>query len=64
VITAADRVHAQEDLRYWRAAVLVLAHQPHENQLRQVLNDLIGPGTQVADVWIWDVRAIGSNENR
>jgi hypothetical protein len=64
VITAADRQHAQEDLRYWRAAVLVLAHQPHENQLRQVLNDLIGPGTQVADVWIWDVRAIGSNENR
>jgi hypothetical protein len=55
-ITDLDRQHAQEDLRYWNAGVVVLTdRQPHADRLLQVLLELLGPATRADDVWIWDV---------
>ncbi len=57
-VTDIDRRLALSDLRYWRAAVVVLAPQPHESALLTALTALLGPGTRDHDVWVWDVRSI------
>jgi hypothetical protein len=56
VVTEEQRRQAIEDLRYWRAAVVVLGPQPDHDVLLQLLTDLLGPGQRVDDVWLWDVR--------
>ena len=55
-VSEVDRERLVEDLTHWRAAVVVLGEQPNEPQLRAVLEVLLGPGTRVAGVWLWDVR--------
>ncbi|MFB9629589.1 dolichyl-phosphate beta-glucosyltransferase [Nonomuraea helvata] len=57
-VTEEHRRAAREDLAFWRADAVVLA--PHQRQavLRATLTALLGPGRQVAGVWLWDVRAI------
>jgi hypothetical protein len=55
VVTDGDRQAARDDVRYWRASCLVLAHQPDEDALRATTDALFGPGTRVADVTIWRV---------
>jgi hypothetical protein len=57
-LTEADRRSLLEDLRFWRASVVVLGEHAHGEQLRAALEELLGPGTRRADVWLWDVRAL------
>lgn len=65
-VSAADRARAIDDLRYWRAAVVVLPGGPEsgtsvgdtEGALWITLKDLLGASpTWVDGVWVWDVRA-------
>jgi hypothetical protein len=59
-VSAADRANAVEDLRYWRAAIVVLAPQRNADRLRQAVTDLLGyPPRWVDGVWLWDVGALG-----
>ena len=54
-----DRDAARADLRYWRAAAVVLPPGDNAEQLRQVTTDLLGfPPVWVGRVWLWDVRPI------
>jgi hypothetical protein len=53
-----DRHDVREDLRFWRAAVVVLGQHPHEAELRRALEALLGPAQRVDDVWLWDVRSL------
>jgi hypothetical protein len=53
------------DLRYWRAAVLVVSPaQRNADALRKLLTRLLGPGQQVGGVWLWDVRERVDELNR
>ncbi|WP_406066603.1 hypothetical protein [Micromonospora sp. NBC_00860] len=53
-----DRRQAVEDLRFWRASVVVLGAHPREAVLRELVTALIGPPQRVDDVWVWDVRTL------
>jgi hypothetical protein len=59
-VTEADRRAALADLRYWRAAVLVLASgAANEELLWRTTSDLVGfPPKFVGGVWLWDVRTL------
>ncbi|MGP3984035.1 glycosyltransferase family 2 protein [Streptomyces sp. KR80] len=47
---------AREDLRFWRAGVVVLPRQGNDEALRATLERLLGfPGEPVEDAWVWDV---------
>jgi hypothetical protein len=55
-LTGADRAAALAVLRDWRADVVVLADaQSHHDLLLSTLQELLGPGRRVDDVWLWDV---------
>ena len=55
-ITDGDRAVASEDMRFWRAGVVVLPAHPKQGELRETVNLLLGrQGRQVADVWIWEM---------
>jgi hypothetical protein len=52
-----ERRTAVQDLVFWRAAVVVLGAQAHEDTLRETVTDLLGRAPQrVGGVWLWDVR--------
>jgi hypothetical protein len=54
-----QRRQAVEDIRYWDAAIVVLAPgTANADALHQALNGLFGPGRQVDDVWLWDTRPL------
>jgi hypothetical protein len=54
-----DRRRVQDDLRFWRAAIVVLlVEHPQAAGLRRTLEDVLGPARRVDDVWLWDVRAM------
>ncbi|MET8231387.1 hypothetical protein ABZS77_12045 [Micromonospora sp. NPDC005298] len=57
-LTDENRRQAVDDLRYWRASVVVLGAHPREAVLRELVTALIGPPQRVDDVWVWDVRAL------
>jgi hypothetical protein len=58
-ISEADRAEAVADLRYWRAAVVVLAPGPDEEQLWRATSELLGFQPKfVGGVWLWDVRKL------
>jgi len=57
-VTDEDRRAAREDLRFWRASVVVLGPHKYEADLRSTLEALLGPGQRVDDVWLWDVRSL------
>jgi hypothetical protein len=60
-VTEADRVNAVDDLRYWHAAIVILAPQRNEDKLKQTVTDLLGyPPRWVDGVWLWDVSVIAS----
>ncbi|MGW0433146.1 hypothetical protein ACWDV4_11485 [Micromonospora sp. NPDC003197] len=59
-ITEENRRQAIEDLRFWRASVVVLGEHPDDQVLHQLLTELLGPGQRVDDVWLWDVRSLVS----
>jgi hypothetical protein len=47
------------DLRRIGVTTIVLpAGHPRANALRVVVDQLVGPGSAIADVWVWDVRAL------
>lgn len=57
-LTDENRRQAVEDLRFWRASVVVLGAHPREAVLRELVTALIGPPQRVDDVWVWDVRTL------
>ncbi|WP_163507052.1 hypothetical protein [Fodinicola acaciae] len=60
-ITPAMRTQAVTDLRFWRAAVIVLPKANHEDALKQATTELVGfSPKRVGDTWLWDVRTLAS----
>ncbi len=59
-ITAANQADAVRDLRFWRAAIVVLdPTKKWAPQLRLVVSQLLGSYPRLIDgVWVWDVRPI------
>ncbi|MDM4718092.1 hypothetical protein QTQ03_00220 [Micromonospora sp. WMMA1363] len=56
-----QRRRSLDDLRHWRAAILVLpVDQHHAEPLRQTVEQLVGPGRRELDVWVWDVRTVSA----
>jgi hypothetical protein len=54
-----DREKLLQDLRYWRASVIVLRPgQRNAAALRTTLESFLGPATEIDDVWLWDVRPL------
>ncbi|HEX5595645.1 MAG TPA: hypothetical protein VFX61_06420 [Micromonosporaceae bacterium] len=52
-----QRRRALDELRHWRAGIMVLpARHRNADALRHTVDDLVGPGQRVSDVWLWDVR--------
>ncbi|MGW1722373.1 dolichyl-phosphate beta-glucosyltransferase [Streptomyces sp. NPDC002306] len=50
------KAQAARDFAYWKAGVLVLAPQPHDTELREALEKLVGrPGRWTGGVWVWDL---------
>jgi hypothetical protein len=54
-----EKVAALRDIEYWGASCVVVAGQPHEAELRSMMDYLLGPGEDVADVRIWRIPATG-----
>lgn len=55
----AERAAAVRDLRYWKADAVVLpTYGGTHVRLLLGLEKLLGPGTRVQDVWLWDVRPL------
>ncbi|MET8040012.1 hypothetical protein ABZU25_03985 [Micromonospora sp. NPDC005215] len=51
-----QRRQAARDADFWGASCVALADDaPHAESLRSTLEQLYGPGTRVADAWIWRV---------
>jgi hypothetical protein len=65
-ITDQMKLDAVTDLRFWRAALLVLdTNDPHESLLWQVTTTLTGvQPTYAGGVWLWDVREIVDGTGR
>lgn len=58
-VTDTARAAALADLRYWHAAiVIVAAAQPCASTLRTYAEALLGPAQPIEDVWLWDVRSL------
>jgi len=49
------RAEARRDISFWKGKCLVLTAHPRFDQLRDTLNLLYGPATQVADASVWSV---------
>lgn len=58
-ITPRRRAEAVEDLRYWRAAVVILAPGEHADAFRRAMTELTGlQPSFTGGVWLWDVRPL------
>jgi hypothetical protein len=57
-----DRMQMVEDLRFWRAAIVVVnPKRRNAEALRQTTSDLLGFQPQYLDgAWVWDVRNLAS----
>src|SRR6266545_4134138 len=58
-ITDVDRDRAKEDLKFWRAAVVVLSpRRPFADALRETVTALLDsqPPRLIQGAWVWDVR--------
>ncbi|MFI7437060.1 hypothetical protein [Micromonospora haikouensis] len=54
-----QRRRSLDELRHWRAAILVLPVGQHNAEpLRRTVEDLVGPARRELDVWVWDVRTL------
>ena len=59
VMTDADRRRASEDLRFWRAAIMMIGTVPRADVLRDTVRDLLqAEPRSIGDAWVWDVRAM------
>ncbi|PZF89818.1 hypothetical protein [Micromonospora endophytica] len=58
-VTAQTRRDAVEDLRYWRAGVVILGPHDRADALRTGMTELTGiEPTRTGGVWLWDVRPL------
>ncbi|WP_234359508.1 hypothetical protein [Plantactinospora sp. BC1] len=57
-IGEAERRQAIEDLRHWRAAIVVQGGLHRGVPVRETLDQLLGPGRDISGAWVWDVRAL------
>ncbi|HEX5540035.1 MAG TPA: hypothetical protein VFX60_00490 [Micromonospora sp.] len=58
-VTAKRRAETVEDLRYWRAGVVILAPGKRDAALRRGMTELTGvEPTFTGGVWVWDVRPL------
>ncbi|HYN96488.1 MAG TPA: hypothetical protein VES42_21820 [Pilimelia sp.] len=56
VINDDQRRQAETDLRFWRASCVALPDSaPNARPLLATLENLLGPGTRVADTWTWRI---------
>lgn len=56
-VSDVERRQAQEDIAFWGASCFVLVDgTPYEDNLRVLMDALLGPGTRIADAWVWRVR--------
>ncbi|MFB9239854.1 hypothetical protein ACFFWC_30750 [Plantactinospora siamensis] len=53
-----QRAEAVDDLRYWRAAVVVQGGLTRGAPVKETLDRLLGPGRFIAGAWVWDVRPL------
>jgi hypothetical protein len=59
VVTQKRRADMVRDLRYWRAGVVILAPQEHDDVLRTAMTQLTGMKPRAdGGVWVWDVRRL------
>ena len=58
VVTDEHRRQAVEDLRHWRAAIVVQGGLHHGDPVRRTVDALLGPGREVAGAHVWDVRPL------
>ncbi len=59
MITGEQRREVVEDLRYWRAAIVVArVDEPKANQIRALCDALFGWPVETGGVWVWDVRGL------
>ena len=54
-INDGDRDQARADLQYWNADCVALAPVTNEPAVRATLEQLLGPGKPIADVWTWKI---------
>jgi len=58
-VDARRRAEAVEDLRFWRAGVVVLAPRRYEDAFRRGMTELTGiEPKMIGGVWVWDVRPL------
>lgn len=57
-ITDADRAQAIDDLRHWRAAIVVQAGLHLGNPVKETVERLLGPPRRISGAWVWDVRPL------
>ncbi|MEH1168929.1 hypothetical protein V6V47_26450 [Micromonospora sp. CPCC 205539] len=58
-ISPQSRVKAVDDLRYWRAGVVILGPHEYEGALRRGMTELTGiQPVFTGGVWVWDVRPL------
>jgi hypothetical protein len=51
-----QRQQARHDIAFWGASCVALADsEPHAESLRITVEELLGPGTRMADAWAWRV---------
>ncbi|WP_199736191.1 hypothetical protein [Micromonospora sp. HM5-17] len=55
-IGEAERRQAIEDLRHWRAAIVVQGGLHRGVPVKETLDRLLGPGREISGAWVWDVR--------
>lgn len=57
-IGEAERRQAIEDLRHWRAAIVVQGGLHRGVPVKETLDRLLGPGREISGAWVWDVRPL------
>ena len=58
-VTQEQRDQARADIAYWQATTLVLPVRHNNSEaIHQLVDQLVGPGQLVDDVWLWDVRSL------
>jgi hypothetical protein len=63
-ITDTRREMTLADLRYWKAAVIVLTPQVRDIEMLRAMTDLLGfQPTWSGGVWMWDVRSVVDDPN-
>ncbi|WSA89695.1 hypothetical protein OIE47_04340 [Micromonospora sp. NBC_01796] len=58
-LTDRERRRSMDELRHWQAAILVLpVREKNAEPLRRTVEQIVGPGRRVDDVWLWDIRTL------